>query len=564
MYRLRRALLYSMLWALLLGIIAHENQQLFARTLDAVISDCSNDTQLRNAVNAGGTITFNCGVATLPFGSYMQVSAETVIDGGGKITLDGAGVSAFFQVFSGKKLTLKNLTMRNGRFSSAHPLEIFGDAILEGVTITNNQTGSSGGTVAVFGSLLVKNSTFNANTAASGGSSVAGAAIYVNGGTATIQNSTFTNNSIGGTFGTGGAIHVSGGDATMTNSTFKGNFAPDGGAIYVGESTRVTVTQSLFDGNSGRYGGAIENWGKLQLDASTLANNKALLGDGGGLWVISGDASITNSIIRNNESKTTGGGISCYANTLSVTNSNINNNISGSDGGGIYGGCTVTLSNSTLSGNSAIKTGGAISCSSNNSLSMSKSTLNDNTSGSTGGGIYSACNLNLRNSTLSANHATGSGGGGIYQETAGSSMLSYMTIANNSATFGAGVYNDGAGNSALTIEKSILANNSTGNCDGVVTSLGYNLASDNNCGDFTKTGDQKNVTLALGALSNNGGATATLLPLTGNPAINHIPAASCGFSTDQRDIARPQGTNCDSGAVEVEAVRKVYLPLVRK
>ena len=81
----------------------------------SVITVCSNDTQLRVAVLAGGTITFNCGVAAIPINGFMEVSETTVIDGASKITLNGGGISAFFQVFASANLTLRNLTLRNGR-----------------------------------------------------------------------------------------------------------------------------------------------------------------------------------------------------------------------------------------------------------------------------------------------------------------------------------------------------------------------------------------------------------------------------------------------------------------
>ena len=67
----------------------------------------------------------------------------------------------------------------------------------------------------------------------------------------------------------------------------------------------------------------------------------------------------------------------------------------------------------------------------------------------------------------------------------------------------------------------------------------------------------------VGALANNGGPTPTLLPLTGSPLIDAIPAAACqsgsaaGITTDQRGLPRPgvgigTGPNCDIGAVELQ------------
>ena len=53
----------------------------------------------------------------------------------------------------------------------------------------------------------------------------------------------------------------------------------------------------------------------------------------------------------------------------------------------------------------------------------------------------------------------------------------------------------------------------------------------------------------LGPLADNGGGTLTHVPLPGSPVLNAVGDASCP-ATDQRGVARPQGTRCDIGAVE--------------
>jgi hypothetical protein len=86
-----------------------------------------------------------------------------------------------------------------------------------------------------------------------------------------------------------------------------------------------------------------------------------------------------------------------------------------------------------------------------------------------------------------------------------------------------------------------------------VTSGGYNAASDSSCG-LTGTGDVQNASPLLGALTNNGGPTFTMLPGVGSPLIDAIPngTAGCGttVTTDQRGVARPGNGACDIGAVE--------------
>jgi predicted outer membrane repeat protein len=499
------------------GWAVHGSVQAAPQTpTDAVVIDCTNDTQLRNGVQAGGVITFNCGAGshTIPMTGYIEVSGAVTIDAGGVITLDGADTFAFFQVFNSGSLTLRNLTLRRGQLNGVNPLENFGALTLENVTVAEHTSTATAGALVNYGQLVVRNSTFRNNTAGNA-SGASGAAILNDGGIVTVQNSTFISNTITSNIGSGGAINNRSGDLTVTGSTFRGNGALDGGALYVNSGTVVTVTHSLFEGNQAGYGGAIESRGQLDVTDSKLRNNRATVGDGGAIWVIEGDLDLAYTTISGNQATTTGGGVSCYDNTLSVIHS----------------------------------------------------TLSDNGTSGNGGAIYSTCNLNLTNSTLSGNRVTGggSGGGGVYQAGAGFANVAAVTIAGNTASFGAGVYNDGGGGSTLALQYTLLVNNTTGNCDGVITSFGYNLSSDTNCSALTQTGDGQNVALPLGPLANNGGPTHTHLPAPGNPAIDAIPAAQCGFSNDQRGLARPVNGQCDIGAVETgNPYVAAWLPLVRK
>jgi hypothetical protein len=71
----------------------------------------------------------------------------------------------------------------------------------------------------------------------------------------------------------------------------------------------------------------------------------------------------------------------------------------------------------------------------------------------------------------------------------------------------------------------------------------------------------------LAALADNGGSTQTHALLLGSPALNAgnpLETGSGGFAcaaSDQRGVARPQGSACDMGAFEFES-RNLYLPLI--
>ncbi|HJT98710.1 MAG TPA: choice-of-anchor Q domain-containing protein [Rhodanobacteraceae bacterium] len=214
---------------------------------------------------------------------------------------------------------------------------------------------------------------------------------------------------------------------------------------------------------------------------------------------------------------------------------------------------TMVVVASTFSGNISSLNGGAI----NNAgtlLDVSSSTFEGNQAAN-GAAIYSVAPLTVANSTFNAN-AAGAGGGAIYQSDAGDASLVFVTAADNTASFGAGVYKD-AGNfeHAMTVGNSIFSGNATGNCDGVITSSGYNLSDDTHCGAaFTGPGDVNDTPLPMQALGDHGGPTATMPPATGNPAIDHVPIGSCSPGVDQRGGGRPFGAACDSGAVEVGAL----------
>jgi hypothetical protein len=236
-----------------------------------------------------------------------------------------------------------------------------------------------------------------------------------------------------------------------------------------------------------------------------------------------------------------GGGVCCA--TLTVTNSTISGN-SANQGGGILNSEVLTVSNSTISGNSANQGGGIFNVNSGPRsayVTISNSTLSGNLSDVDGGGVYNSGDqtifrravLSIENSTISGNSATGRGGGianeGPVQGVAKVELAS--TILN-------------AGNSGENI-----FNTST------VTSLGYNLSSDDGGGLLTGNGDQINTNPMLGPLQDNGGPTSTHELLPGSPAID---AGDPNFTPpplfDQRgpDFWRVRNDRIDIGSFEVQ------------
>ena len=225
-----------------------------------------------------------------------------------------------------------------------------------------------------------------------------------------------------------------------------------------------------------------------------------------------------------------------YVNTgtaLTLDNMTITGGKSAPFGGGIYNaGGTLTITNSTFSGNSAVAGGGIYNA---GSLTITNSTFSGNSSQASGGGIFSNGTLTITNSTFSGNSATT--GGGIY-------------------------YNTGT----ATLLNTIIANNTGGNCYGSISNGGNNIDNGTTCGWGSADGSMSSTDPLLGALADNGGPTETFGLLTGSPAIDGVTfnAPNSAPSTDQRGVARPQGVGYDIGSYESVDLYWTYLPLIMR
>ena len=127
---------------------------------------------------------------------------------------------------------------------------------ITGSTFSGNSAEKSGGALRVSNSTVtIDKSVFDGNTA-----KVAGGAITVdNASTLTVNNSVFTNNVVGkGKTGHGGAVFVSGtSQVNVTSSEFTGNKAGHGGAFYIQGQT-ATFEDTVFTNNEAHeYGGAL-------------------------------------------------------------------------------------------------------------------------------------------------------------------------------------------------------------------------------------------------------------------------------------------------------------------
>jgi hypothetical protein len=336
--------------------------------------------------------------------------------------------------------------------------------------------------------------------------------------------------------------------AVNGNATFRvfENFASD---VTI---SGFTVTNGLPPTGDNNGGGGILSHGGLTIIGTSILNNNAgglyppPNPGGGGIGVSAGGTlTVTASIISGNENQQgPGGGISAGG-TVTVSNSTINNNEGLCAGGGIFFndiGGTLTVMSSTIIGNSVV--GCPVSARAGWVLTG-------------GGGIVSSGSVRVNNSTISGNTVDGymCAGGGI--RNAGTFTLTNSTLSGNSAPSGQGGAMSNAGQTMIgdTVLNAGASGGTIFNNGGTITSLGYNIASDNGGGVLTGPGDQINTDPTLGPLQDNGGPTFTHALLPGSPAIN---AGDPSFTPppfyDQRgpNYVRVYDGQIDIGSFEVQ------------
>jgi CSLREA domain-containing protein len=346
-------------------------------------------------------------------------------------------------------------------------------------------------------------------------------------------------------------------------------------------------------------GGGILNYEQLAIVSCEISNNIAD-GSGGGI-ANRGDAVMTRCTLANDASRTNGGGAS-NTRALTILSSEVFDNrfvdpfflvLADGRGGGIFTSGSLTITRSTISGNSSIR-GGGISATGTASVSMFQSTLSNNYAGydgstfaqrGAGGGVYAETGSIIQAAlcTFSYNHADAKGAG-LFLNYARLSLTNCTITGNSGSQSGAGLYIAAsdlapAEISYATISSNRSSNGANGNTSGggiflaagnlhiVSTIIAQNMADDgpdlnNNLnalfdstyclvGDGAKSGlaeaqvgspDAKGNLVGglahglidphLSSLADHGGPTWTMFLLSGSPAIDTgNPVAVAGAGT---------------------------------
>uniref|UniRef100_UPI00386C7447 beta strand repeat-containing protein n=1 Tax=Methanobrevibacter sp. TaxID=66852 RepID=UPI00386C7447 len=358
-----------------------------AEDVEVLSADASkNFTQLQTEIDTGGSTLFATSNYVRVAGeSDIVINKDLTVIGSNNPKFDANNLGGIFNVNSGHSLTLIGVTLINGNSENGGAIYNDGGTVtLVDSTLSNNTATKSGG--AIYnngGSLVVTGSTFDGNDLTDRTvNGYGGAAIYDNGGSVTISGSTITNN-------LKDIVHRGG------TGAYTGDLSS---AAVTSKNGVLTVSNSYFANNSGSYGGAIlsdGNQATLNVVGSTFEDNFAF--NGGAIDFVGNTYAISNCTFKGNQVRGTGSSQTNYAHGGAICADEANDD--------------CVISDCRFEDNSAVM-GGAISSTNtkivnctfvNNEAKASYSeTFNGRTNnrGGMGGAVYSDSTMTITGSTF--------------------------------------------------------------------------------------------------------------------------------------------------------------------
>jgi hypothetical protein len=299
--------------------------------------------------------------------------------------------------------------------------------------------------------------------------------------------------------------------------------------------------------------------GQISLTSGQLTITNSVTIEGPGANVLAVDAGGLSRVLQVG---TVGVTVNVTIQGLTLRNGNTSEG-NGASGILAYSGSPLTLEDCAITGNTYSGTAGQVGGVSADSL-VAQRCLFANNVGVFGGAVHAAGATTLENCTFVGNQSGSRGGALIY--TAASSLSSLTmescTVTGNTAGYqGGGILIETDFNVIPTVHNCVIAGNSAQYLPDIyafnlqypgpaMASLGYNLIGNTSGSSGWVASDLQNVNPLLGPLADHGGPTQTCALLPGSPAL--FAADPANFpTTDQRGIARPQGTQADIGAFEL-------------
>ncbi|VVB64452.1 Uncharacterised protein [uncultured archaeon] len=220
--------------------------------------------------------------------------------------------------------------------------------------------------------------------------------------------------------------------------------------------------KTIVDGNKKGSVFFIGSNARVTLHGMTIRNGAS---DFGGGIINFGELTVTDSTLSGNTAKTSGCGIYSIR-TATIRGCTLNANTA-KYGGGISNDNELAIQGgSSLTGNNADSLGGGLF---NTGIAeVTSSSISGNSAQSNGGGIYSNGKVTITGSTINANNAHDGEGGGIGNDGT-VTVQSGSTISENTAYDGGGIINKGT----VTISSSSMAENIAKNDGGCIANYGY-------------------------------------------------------------------------------------------
>jgi parallel beta-helix repeat protein len=248
--------------------------------------------------------------------------ADTIIDGGNN------GSVVIFEAGEGiEAVVLQGLTIRNGDpYGISCNMTYSGPTVTDCI-ITNN---ADRGMYCDEANPTITECTFSYN----------GGGLQCWASSPTITDCTFSHNSVD--FYGGGVFLINGSSAEITNSVFSNNHGDLGGGICIHTDSHATITGCVFSNNTSKMGGGIDiALSDPHISNCTIVGNAATAdsfysGEGGGILVRwESNPTIDNCYISANSAED-GGGVYCENSNPTIANCTIRGNMANSNGGGIY------------------------------------------------------------------------------------------------------------------------------------------------------------------------------------------------------------------------------------
>ncbi len=305
-----------------------------------------------------------------------------------------------------------------------------------------------------------------------------------------------------------------------------------GGGLYLDGIDQPSLGQLIVTGNRGGNGGGLYlAGGTASLGNDSRFENNTATAHGGGVFVAGGANLVISQTTLFSNTAAANGGAGYNQGTITGSELVVNGNSASGGGGGFYNQAQLSISRSQMLTNTAVN-GGGFRNEAGANLTLINTIVASNSATTNGGGLYNLSDdLVVRHDTFYGNSATGQGGGIYHNAASASPIINSTMLVNNSAD----VDNGGGGIYSANANPAYHYNNDYGNVGGGV--------------NFTPV-PADNISQAPTFLSTDP-ASSGFLRLVSNSAGEEKGDPASPVIDDIDGDPRPSNQNFDIGADEV-------------